>query len=45
MRRLVTRVADALLVVIVLVMVTVATVAWARWYTDGLPDCSNCSPE
>ena len=36
---------DALLIVIVLVMVTVATVAWARWYTDGVPDCSNCSPE
>ena len=38
------RLADAVLVVIVLVMVAFATVAWVRWYTDGVPDCSNCSP-
>ena len=32
-------------VVIVLAMVMVATVSWARWYTDGTADCSNCDPE
>jgi hypothetical protein len=43
--RLLARVADALLIVIVIVLVMVATVAWARWYTDGTHDCANCSPE
>jgi len=39
------RALDLAVLVVIVAVYTAMFVAWVRWYTDGVPDCSNCSPE